>query len=198
MIQERHKGFPIDESFSKGQILSKLLVRNCLMDLNLGSYKTAMVLCGWSGVLSNLLLEKPFHSVVSIDKNPDCEPVAIRLNYEYYIQGRFNALTTDIFDLKYKKPELVINKFSNNKTNNFDIVINTSCEHIRDFHKWYDLLPKGQLFLLQSNDFFEVEEHTNCVGSLGDFKEMAPMRHFLFEGELSLERYTRFTLVGYK
>ena len=198
VIQEKYESFPIIDSFSKGQILSKLMARNCLMDLNLDSHKTAMVLCGWSGVLSNLLLEKLFHSVVSIDKDPDCEPVAIRMNYEYYIKGRFNAITKNIFDIKYKKPKLIINKFSTEKINQFDIIINTSCEHIEDFQKWYKLLPEGQLLLLQSNNFFDIKEHVNCVASLEAFKEMAPMRRLLLSRQLHLEKYTRFILIGYK
>ena len=198
VIQERYEGFPITDSFSKGQILSKLMARDCLMELNLDSYRTAMVLCGWGGGMSNLLLEKLFYSAINIDKDPDCEPVAIRMNYEHYIRGRFNAVTKNIFDLKYKKPKLIINKFSTKKTNRFDVVINTSCEHIGDFKKWYKLLPEGQLLLLQSNNFFGLEEHINCVTSLEAFKEMAPMRRLLISRQLPLEKYTRFMLIGYK
>ncbi len=197
VIQDKHSDFPLHESFSKGQILSKLWARDCLMDLNPDSCKTGLVLCGWSGVLPNLLLEKLFHGIVSVDKNPDCKPVAIRLNYENHVQGRFNAVTRDIFDLNYRRLALIVNKFAG-KTNDFNIIINTSCEHIKDFDKWYELLPEGQLLLLQSNDFFCIEEHVNCVASVEAFKAMAPMKNLLFEGNLPLENYTRFMLIGYK
>ena len=197
VIQDKYRDFPIHESFSKGQVLSKLWARDCLMDLNLDSCKTGLILCGWSGVLANLLLEKLFDGIMSVDNNPDCEPVAIRLNYEDYTEGRFNAVTRDIFDLDYHQWDLAVNKF-NGKPSHFDIIVNTSCEHIKSFDKWYKLLPKGQLLLLQSNDFFEIEEHINCVDSLEAFKAMVPMKHLLFAGELPFENYTRFMLIGYK
>ncbi len=197
VVLTEYKDFPIQESFSKGQVLSKLWARDCLIKLNLNSCKTGLILCGWSGVLSNILLEKPFQRIVSVDKNPDCEPIAIRLNYENHTHGRFNSVTKDIFDLNYNQLGLTVNKFSE-KTNDFDIIINTSCEHIQNFNQWYDLLPEGQLVLLQSNDFFDVREHVNCVNSLETFKTMAPMNQLLFEGELPLENYNRFMLIGYK
>ena len=197
VVLSKYKDFPIHKSFSKGQVLSKLWARDCLLNLNLNFCKTGLVLCGWSGVLSNFLLEKTFQSIVSVDKDPDCEPIAVQLNYENHIHGRFNAVTRDIFDLNYNQLELTVNRFSG-KINNFDIIINTSCEHIQKFSQWYDLLPKGQLVLLQSNDFFDIREHINCVNSLETFKTTAPMDQVLFEGELPLENYNRFMLIGYK
>ena len=197
VVLDKYKDFPIQKSFSKGQVLSKLWARDCLIKLNLNFCKKGLVLCGWSGVLPNLLLENSLQSIVSVDKDPDCEPIAIRLNYENHINGRFNAVTKDIFDIDYNQLKLNINKFSNT-IDDFDIIINTSCEHIQNFSQWYNLLPEGQLLLLQSNNFFDVVEHINCVDSLKTFKTMVPMSHLLFEGELSLENYTRFMLIGYK
>ncbi len=83
-------------------------------------------------------------------------------------------------------------------TESADTVINTSCEHIENFSKWYDLIPDGKLVVLQSNNFFDVEEHVNCVSNIKEFAEMTPMSNVLYEGELPLDKYTRYMRIGYK
>ena len=35
-----------------------------------------------------------------------------------------------------------------------DLVINTSCEHLPDFDRWWKRIPAGQQVVLQSNDYF--------------------------------------------
>ena len=77
-------------------------------------------------------------------------------------------------------------------------IINTSCEHIDNFSKWYDLLPEGRLIILQSNNYFSIEEHVNCSNSLQEFSTSAPMQKVLYEGELDLGQYTRYMKIGRK
>jgi hypothetical protein len=77
-------------------------------------------------------------------------------------------------------------------------VINTSCEHILDFSTWYNKIPKGKLLVLQSNNFFEVEEHVNCAVDVEDFDKMCTMSDTLYIGELELPKYKRFMKIGIK
>ena len=72
------------------------------------------------------------------------------------------------------------------------LVVNTSCEHLDAFDRWYGRIPDGQLLALQSNDYFACSEHVNCVPDLATFQERAPMRDVLFAGEHKLRRYVRF------
>ena len=60
------------------------------------------------------------------------------------------------------------------------------------------MIPSGKLVILQSNNFFEVEEHINCATDLYDFSKMASMEHVYYKGELELEKYTRYMKIGYK
>ena len=80
----------------------------------------------------------------------------------------------------------------------YDLWVNTSCEHIEDFQAWYESIPSGQLLLLQSNDFFGVDDHVNCVNSVAEFREQTPMTKRLFSGALPLDKYTRYMTIGYK
>ena len=78
------------------------------------------------------------------------------------------------------------------------LVVNTSCEHLEAFDRWYGRIPDGQLLALQSNDYFACSEHVNCVADLAAFREQAPMRDVLFADEHKLRRYVRFMLIGRK
>ena len=77
-----------------------------------------------------------------------------------------------------------------------DTFINTSCEHIPNFKEWYAKIPEGRLVILQSNNFFEVEEHVNCVSNIDEFIEMAPMSELMYSGSIDLPKYKRFMVIG--
>ena len=79
-------------------------------------------------------------------------------------------------------------------------IVNTSCEHFskEDFNKWYLSIPDGCLIILQSNNYKVIEEHVNCVSSLNEFKTHVTFDELVFEGELKLEKYIRYMLIGYK
>jgi len=79
-----------------------------------------------------------------------------------------------------------------------DTIINTSCEHIEKFTEWFNAIPRDKLVVLQSNNYFEIDDHVNCVKDLNQFKQQAPLSNIIYEGELELEKYTRFMLIGYK
>ena len=59
-------------------------------------------------------------------------------------------------------------------------------------------LPAGQLVALQSNDYVAIPEHVNSVESLDAFTVQTGLGEVLFAGELVLEKYTRFMLIGRK
>jgi len=150
-----------------------------------------LLLGGWYGVLASLLLDHPRFSkthVSSLDIDPGCEDVARSVNKSQVDQGRFAALTADMFDFDY--PAWA--------TSENTIIVNTSCEHISAFDEWFDSIPDGTLLVLQSNDYFSCDEHVNCVHSLEEFEQQAPLRELRFSGGLKLKKYTRFMLIGRK
>ena len=118
-------------------------------------------------------------------------------------QWQFKALVEDIQDINYNEHTW---QYWSNKNNRMsypiidspNTIINTSCEHIENFSEWYSKIPTGKLVILQSNDYFEVEEHVNCSKSISQFSRSCPMKETLFEGELFLPDYTRFMKIGYK
>ena len=113
---------------------------------------------------------------------------------------KFKATLKDILELNYQQAQFDTLK-ANGKAQTLivspDTIINTSCEHIHSFSKWWKKLPPKKLIILQSNNFFQHEDHVNCVSSLEQFKKQAPMDR-LYEGELDLKTYKRFMLIGQK
>ena len=79
-----------------------------------------------------------------------------------------------------------------------DTIINTSCEHIEKFTEWFNAIPRDKLVVLQSNNYFEIDDLINCVKNITEFKQQAPLSNIIYEGELQFEKYTRFMLIGYK
>jgi hypothetical protein len=145
------------------------------------------------GVLGAVLLHDPrfaIGSVESVDIDPRCAPIAEALNATHVRAGRFAARTADMLALDYDAKA--------GGGDHFDLVINTSCEHLDDFGGWYDRVPAGQLLVLQSNDYFACGEHVNCVADLAALRAQAPMRDVLFAGQRAMRRYVRFMLIGRK
>ncbi len=192
-----------DDCFSQGQLKSKVWLINELkkLDLNLG----VIFLCaGWYGTLATMLLEGRFriNKVRSFDIDPSCVSIAERFNKMWEMENwKFKAVTADILDLNYSKASYTVTKpdgFQITLTDIPDTIINTSCEHISDFKKWYSMIPEGKIVILQTNNYFEIEDHVNCSSSLKEFAENTPMSKCLFEGEIDLIKYKRFMRIGIK
>lgn len=199
------EGIEIDKDcFSRGQLQSKKWLVDELkkLDLDLG----VVYLCaGWYATLATMMFEKNLNikKLYSFDIDPSCEKVADSFNKQWVMDDwKFKAGTADINDLKYnnflfdfKRSDDTISKTTIDKVNT---VINTSSEHIQNFSEWYSNIPYGTIVIIQSNNFFEVEEHVNCSEDLEDFSFKVPMEMTLYEGELKLEKYTRFMKIGIK
>jgi hypothetical protein len=201
-LLNKYPDINLKDLFSKGQMQSKRWLVNELikLDLDLG---TIFICGGWYGSLATFLFESPLKldKIRSFDIDNSCAPIADTFNRSWVINGwKFKATTMNILDINYPF-NYKTKKYDNSEeelTEYPDTIINTSCEHIGDFKIWYENIPKETLIILQSNNFFKIEEHVNCVTDIEHFKNTAPMTHILYEGLLELDNYTRFMLIGYK
>ena len=202
-----------DDCFSRGQLESKLWLVNELQKtkVDLG---TVFLCAGWYATLSVMLFESSIKvdKIRSFDIDPKCAKIAEVFNKPWFEDNwRFKASNVDIMDFNWSEvpapSDGTIGNFYymtdlNSKQvqmrDNPDTIINTSCEHISNFTEWYNKIPNGKLVVLQSNNYFEVDEHVNCSVDLDDFSRQTLMSSTLYEGELQLEKYTRFMKIGYK
>ena len=189
----RHDEPRIGAALNKNQIASKMWLADALHDSVGTRLGSVLVLGGWMGVLGAVLLHDPrfaIDRVVSLDIDPGCAAIAESLNATHVRAGRFATLTADMLDVDYDRGPADMGRP--------DLVINTSCEHLREFGRWFGRIPAGQLLVVQSNDYFACEEHVNCVPDLAAFRAQAPLREVLYAGERRMRRYTRFMLIGRK
>lgn len=172
-------------AFNHKQIGSKLWLREEWVRSNVNAARI-LVVGGWYGVPSALMLDDPRTSVqrsTSLDIDDGCAPVARILNRRFADEGRFEAITADMYAFDYRAQP-------------FDCVINTSCEHIADLRGWLDLLPTGMTVVLQSNDYRREPDHIACVDSLDAFETQAKLSSVVFRGERPTKNYRRFMLIG--
>ena len=192
----RHDEPAIGAALNKNQIESKMWLADSLLDAVGPDLRSVVILGGWFGVLGAVLLHDSrfaIGKVVSIDIDPRCAAIAESLNATHVRTARFSAQTADMLEMDYAPV-----RSDDAGAHGTDLVINTSCEHLREFGRWYDRIPAGQLLVLQSNDYYSCNEHVNCVPDLATLRAQAPMRDVLFAGQRSLRRYVRFMLIGKK
>lgn len=175
------------ESFWKGQVRSKIwLIEKLKEHINL-DLNEIVIHGGWNGVLASLLFNSniSINKIVSLDIDPVCEEIASTINKRQEIDSKFTAITNDMCSYKYETIP--------------DVVINTSCEHINDdqIKSWFDKIPKNTLVVMQSNNFYELEEHMNCVNSAEELSQKVNLRSFNTY-EFETPKYTRFMMIGRK
>jgi hypothetical protein len=173
------------ESFWKGQVNSKIWLAKNLEDLAPKTANNVVIYGGWNGVLASILFNSNIavEHVTSVDIDPVCEDIANTVNKRYEMLGKFEAVTHDM--CKY--------------VTGADVVINTSCEHItqEQYDEWLDNQPDNALIVLQSNDYFSLDEHIRCAIDLNDFMRMSKIKPY-WKGEFETPKYTRYMIIGKK
>ena len=171
------------ESFWKGQVYSKLWLIEKMQEYKLQG--SIAVYGGWNGVLSNLLFNSDLciPEVESIDLDPTCKTIAETINMRYHMQGRFFATTADMCEY----------------TTDADVAINTSCEHLtqEQYDKWLSNIQPGTKVVLQSNNYFDLDEHIRCANNMEEFVRQSNV-YVAYVGEFKTPKYTRYMIIGHK
>lgn len=203
------KNFYVNETefavdcFSRGQLESKLWLVNTLkeLDVELG---TVFLCAGWYATLATMIFESgvKVDKIRSFDLDSSTVDIAKVFNKPWVMDNwTFQAATDDIHNIDFDYHTFTVHRADGSSaelTEKPNTVINTSCEHIENFDEWYSKIPDGKLVILQSNNYFEVKEHTNCSKTLTAFKKQTPLTTELYSDELLLPKYKRFMRIGYK
>ena len=194
VITEKHPGRLLDvlNCFNKNQYKCKKWLVDCLNNYEYhfkNKTKDSIdiaVLGGWYGLTAKLL--KNYFAVKQIRNiySYDFDPYTKKLGRMFFNDIEFVEM--DIKDLEIAEKS-------------FSIIINTSCEHMEQeiINQTIAKAPKETLFVLQSNNYIEIDEHINCSASLQDFADkfkdnLKSVKMY----ELDMEKYTRFMLIGAK
>lgn len=167
------------DMFSAGQLHSKEWLVSELDKLNLVQSTTSLVIVGsWYGTLGFMLNQKyPYVNITMIDIDARCTHFVKNISHDI---KNLHAHTVDMFDYQYRE----------------NIVINTSCEHIRDISKWISLIPVGTVVVLQSNNYVSGVGHLSCAKSLQEFQDQCNLPEIIYSGQLEMPVYTRYMIIG--
>jgi hypothetical protein len=206
--REGHEPLALQDAFSRGQVQSKIWLATELSKVK-KDFDMVYVLAGWFGQLTS------YFDAADINYNKirimDIDPVACEISDKIFNATKLEnykvkSVERDLTDYDWLSRtgcEYILKNYNNNQETKEktspDLIINTSAEHFHErwYHKFANRpLETNPIFVIQTNNLFNVPEHINCVHSIDEMKIKFPMDEVLFEGELQLKGYKRFMLIG--
>jgi hypothetical protein len=169
------------DALSDGQLLSKRWLIEQYKALKMDVNKARIVvLGGWLGTLPLLMHAYGIKAnFVSVDLDDRVNRIAEKLNWDH----EFGTVTMNMYDIDYEY---------------FDVVINTSAEHIPDVDKWAKKIPKGKYVIVQSNNFLEGDGHVSCVKNSDELRQLLDLSKVMYEGTRQFPAYSRYMIIGQK
>lgn len=170
------------ESFRPNQIESKNWLVYEITKFKT-DFKRVAVLGSWNSILLYELLNDKanvefwdFYDIrqsVHLDRDDYFKANDMVMNYNSY-----EADVTTLFNTQH--------------ANQYDLIINPSCEHMIDIPA-----QKGPMYALTSNNYTNVKDHINTIQHETDLAVKNGINNILYKGSLKLPNYTRYCVVGY-
>ena len=177
------------DASTASQLESKLWVVDELFKLpdSIERQRVAL-LGGWfANFITPLLIDNLNASTVfNYEIDNDAKDISYKYNKRYKDSNKYQC---SIKDTMMKTLE-----------DDFDIIINCSCEHMYPMTKFYEWNPELQdpLYVLQSTDDDQYDDHINCVGSPEELADQAKIAEVLYSGTKVLPNgMNRFMVIGY-
>lgn len=148
-------------------------------------FKNIHLYGGWYGYPLIDMLDRAYN--LETLTNIDCDKFAtsVCFNFKNIFEHHFvKTVTKDVKDYQ--------------KCLDTDLVINTSSEHMSDLPILIEnkLYSDNCIFALQSNNMFDLEEHTNCVNSHEELAQKSGLNKILYSGKMTLDNYERYMVIG--
>lgn len=185
----------IKNSMTASQLESKLYLGTELKKIGSG-WSNVAVIGGWyCHFLSTVLIDNldcKFVCNYEIDK--DAQLISYKFNRRYKEERKYKSHKKNLFmDNSLAQEQMV------EKRGLVDLVINTSCEHMFDMkamkNKHFD--TTRPLFVLQSTNDDQYDDHINCVSSADELAEQGGLVHIDYSGSKQLSNgMTRFMVIG--
>ena len=176
------------DASTASQLESKLWVVDELFKLpdSIERQRVAL-LGGWfANFITPLLIDNLNASTVfNYEIDNDAKEISYKYNKRYKDSNKYQC---SIKDIMMKTLE-----------DDFDIIINCSCEHMYPMTKFYEWNPELQdpLYVLQSTDDDQYDDHINCVKDEFHLAEQANIVDIKYKGSKKLPNgMTRFMVIG--
>jgi len=188
------------DSMNQSQLESKLWIIKELIKLEIKPKRVA-ILAGWYAQYIVPLLYDNFESLQfaeNFEIDNDVLPISYKFNKRYKDQVRYKMNMRDVMTkpLKYiKNPNVSIPP-----EDIYDMIINCACEHMYPMWKFRELnktVQKNPLYILQSSDDDQYDDHINCVNSEEELIDQARIKDVMYSGsKLLSNKSTRFMVIG--
>ena len=172
------------DSFSPNQFVAKEKLISSINNLNiLDADSEVVILGGWYGsILIPAFKQVKRITLIDIDNNV----VSIAKNRLFNHYTNVDFITSDVFD-----------KDRHGRIMSADVIINTSCEHMKSMKHLEALAHSEAYFAFTSNNMHDIEGHTNTVNNIEEFIQQLPTNaKILHQDEIEDTRGTRYLLVG--
>ena len=183
IAEGRHNSDLLD-SYSPNQFKTKERLIGHVRDLNVVNEQSEITILGsWYG---SILVPafKDVKRITAIDKND--MNTRISKNRLFKDWKNVSWWTSDVFS-----------KDCFDIIKNANLIINTSCEHMRPMRELKAIQDSKSYFAFTSNNMLNIEGHINCVYDLDNFQRQLPdSAKVLVRDSITDERGTRFILVG--
>jgi hypothetical protein len=169
-----HRAVDIVQSFDEKQIKCKQWLYEELLNIPIPTSKRIYIAGSWYGNILVPYIQKLYPKTEIRLHDIDEETIYIAKNIFFgndpFIKS--DVINSNEYEYKY-------------------FVINTSCEHMMPLQ-----IKSNTHVVLQSNNYFEIEDHINCVNSVDELIDQYNLKEVYYKGELEFEKYTRFMVIG--
>jgi hypothetical protein len=167
-----HKDQNVNDFLSVGQIESKIWLIEVLQKIPSLHYNKIAIYGCWFGFLVPFLIEILGSSLIrGFDIDVNSYYRSDQYLYQYVTNNwQYKAVLQDVNEIyvnNYNELNYTTQNLDNldiQEINKFDLIINTSSEHMSD--KWIQNFKKDQIILIQTNNMNHLTEHVNCCESL--------------------------------
>lgn len=179
MIERIKNASTVSQSQSKMWLVSELSKLNLKLD-------NVAILGGWfAHIITPLLIEDlRVGRIFNYEIDRDVKDLSYKFNNRYINPERFKTKERDVM----MTPVHSIN---------FDLVINTSCEHMFNMSHFKKLNDLNCVYALQSTDDDQYDDHINCIENEDELVRQSELNLIYFKGRKKLENgMTRFMVIG--
>jgi len=181
------------DSMNESQLVSKMWLVQELLNLNIKPINVSL-LAGWFAQYTVPLLIDNFKTIEWIENfemDRGIKNVAYKFNKRYKDDKKYKVSIKNV----------MFDNLVSLSSPNFDTVINCSCEHMYPMSKFRELSNTGvnnnTLYVLQSSDDTQYDDHINCVNDADELAEQANLIDVMYAGKKLLPNgMIRFMVIG--
>ena len=173
------------DSATASQVQSKIWLINELQKQNL-KFKNVCLIGGWFAQFITPLMFDNFdiNFIHNYEIDIDAKLISYKFNRRYKENNRYKAINKNLLMQPLNEK--------------YDLIINTSFEHMYPMKKFRELNPDlKSWFVLQSTNEDKYDDHINCVNNTKELAEQGGLKQVLYQGEKILDNgMTRFMVIG--